>query len=139
LSESVLLEFAGMVLLCRNNATIINAHIKAGSNTGSDSLTRDPTRPGQSRWPGNPWPGSTSDACNQQYPSFQEESVNFLFSKFYDSAWYYRCLLWLLYGIGQTIIFLPCVFFPFFFFFYSRLISAAANWTSTILLHMVWP
>ena len=36
-----------MVLLCRNNATTINAHVKlkTGSNTGSDTLTRDPTRP----------------------------------------------------------------------------------------------
>jgi len=26
--------------------------------TGSDTLTRDPTRPGQSRWPGDLWPGN---------------------------------------------------------------------------------
>jgi len=31
--------------------------LKTGSNTGSDTLTRDPTRPGQSRWPDDPWPG----------------------------------------------------------------------------------
>jgi len=44
------------------------------------------------------------------------------------------------YVIGQTNIFLPCDFYllPFFFFF-PRLISAAADWMSTILPHMVWP
>jgi len=30
--------------------------IKTGSDTGSVTLTRDPTRPGQNRWPGDPWP-----------------------------------------------------------------------------------
>jgi len=40
-----------------------------------------------------------------------------------------------LYVIGQTIIFLPCDFFLFF----PRLISAAVDWMSTILCHMVWP
>jgi len=38
---------------------------------------------------------------------------------------------------GQAIIFLPCGFF--FLSFFSRLISAVAEWMSTILLHMVWP
>jgi len=28
---------------------------------------------------------------------------------------------------------------PFFFFFIHRLISAVADWMSTLLLHMVWP
>jgi len=42
-------------------------------------------------------------------------------------------LLWLLYGIGQAIIFCRG------FFFFPRLISAVAGWMSTILLHMVWP
>jgi len=28
--------------------------LKTASNTGSDTLTRDPTRPGQNRWPGDP-------------------------------------------------------------------------------------
>jgi len=46
-------------------------------------------------------------------------------------------ILWPPYGIGQTIIFLPCGFFLSFFF--SRLISAAADRMSTILPHMVWP
>jgi len=32
--------------------------LKTGSTTGwSDTLTRDPTRPGRNRWPGDPWPG----------------------------------------------------------------------------------
>jgi len=39
-----------------------------------------------------------------------------------------------LYGIGQTIIFLSCGFFLSFFF--PRLISAAADWMSTILRYM---
>jgi len=39
--------------------------------------------------------------------------------------------------IGQTIIFLPCGFFPSMFF--PRLISVATEWMSTILLHMAWP
>ena len=46
--------------------------------------------------------------------------------------------LWLPYGIGQTIIFLPCGFF-FFLLFLARLISAVADWMSAILPHMVWP
>ena len=39
-----------MVLLRRNTATI-NAHVKTKnrSNTGSDTLTRDPTRPDRAR------------------------------------------------------------------------------------------
>jgi len=47
-------------------------------------------------------------------------------------------LLWLPYGIGQTIIFLPCCFF-FFLLFLPRLISAVADWMSAIIPHMVWP
>jgi len=38
------------------------------------------------------------------------------------------------------IIFLPCGFFLLFiFFFIPRLISAVADWMSTILPHMMWP
>ena len=44
--------------------------------------------------------------------------------------------LWSPYGIGQTIIFSSCRLFVFFF---PRLISAVADWMSTILPHMVWP
>jgi len=42
---------------------------------------------------------------------------------------------------GRPLYFCPVVsfFFFFFFFFIPRLISAAADWMSTILLHMVWP
>ena len=50
--------------------------------------------------------------------------------------------LWSPYVIGQTIIFLPCSFFLSsicFFFFIPRLIPAATDWMSTILLHMVRP
>jgi len=45
-------------------------------------------------------------------------------------------LLWSPYRIGQTIIFLPCGFFLLSIFF-PRLISAAADWMSTILRHDV--
>ena len=46
--------------------------------------------------------------------------------------------LWLPYGIGQAIIFLPCGFFLLLSFF-PCLIPPAADWMSTILPHMVWP
>ena len=46
-------------------------------------------------------------------------------------------LLWPPYVIGQAIIFLPCGFFFLSIFFFRRLISAAADWMSTV--HMVWP
>ena len=45
--------------------------------------------------------------------------------------------LWSPYGIGQTIIFLPCGLF--FLSFFPRLISAATDWMPAILPHMVWP
>ena len=45
-------------------------------------------------------------------------------------------LLWSPYVIGQTIIFLPC---DYYLSFFPRLISAAVDWMSTILPHMVWP
>jgi len=51
-----------------------------------------------------------------------------------------RIFLWPPYGIGQAIIFLPCGFYlSFFFYIFPRLISAAADWMSTILRHMMWP
>ena len=50
-----------------------------------------------------------------------------------------ECLLWSPYGIGQTIIFSCCGLFFFFLSFFPRLISAAADWMSAILPHMVWP
>jgi len=49
------------------------------------------------------------------------------------------CLLWLPDVIGQAIIFLPCGFFYLSSIFFPRLISAVAEWMSTILLHLVWP
>ena len=49
-------------------------------------------------------------------------------------------LLWPPCVIGQAIIFLPCGFYlSSSFFFFPRLISAAADWMSTILRHLVWP
>jgi len=48
------------------------------------------------------------------------------------------CFLWPPYGIRQAIIFLSCGFFlSIFLFFFSHLISAAADRMSTILPHMV--
>jgi len=47
--------------------------------------------------------------------------------------------LWSLYGIRQTIIFSSCRLFFFLASFFPRLISAAADWMSAILPHMVWP
>jgi len=52
------------------------------------------------------------------------------------------CLLWPPYVIRQAIIFLPFGFYLLSFLsssFFPRLISAAADWMSTILPHMVWP
>jgi len=46
--------------------------------------------------------------------------------------------LWSPYGIGQTIIFSCCDLF-FLSSFFPQLISAAADWMSAILPHMVWP
>ena len=48
--------------------------------------------------------------------------------------------LWPPYGIGQTIyIFSCCGLFFFLLLFFRRLISAATEWMSAILPHMVWP
>ena len=51
----------------------------------------------------------------------------------------FHILLWMPYGLGQAIIFLPCGFFLLllsFYLFCPRLISAATDWMSIILLHM---
>ena len=80
---------------------------------------------------------------------------------FEDVLTNHQQFLWSPYGIRQTIIFLPCGFFfmaalcnrgaiiflPCSSFlsiylllsFFPRLISAATDWISTILLHMAWP
>ena len=47
-------------------------------------------------------------------------------------------LLWPPCVADADIIFLPCGFFLSIFFI-ARLISAAADWMSTILPHIVWP
>ena len=47
-------------------------------------------------------------------------------------------LLWSPYGIGQTIIFSCCGLFFLSSTFFPRLISAATDWMSTILRHMLW-
>ena len=48
--------------------------------------------------------------------------------------------LWSPYVIGRPYIFSCCgLFFFFFLLFFPRLISAAADWMSAILHHMVWP
>ena len=56
----------------------------------------------------------------------------------YFALWFVP--LWPPYGIGQAIIFLRCGFvYLLLSFFFPRLISAVADWMSTILTHMVWP
>jgi len=49
--------------------------------------------------------------------------------------------LWPPYVIGQAIIFLPQGFYLTLLSssFFPRLISAATDWMSTVLPHMVWP
>jgi len=47
--------------------------------------------------------------------------------------------LWPPYVIGGPLYFCPVVSFFFFFLFFPRLISAAVDWMSAILLHMAWP
>jgi len=56
------------------------------------------------------------------------------------------CFLWPPYVIGQAVKFLSCGLFFYLSIYLSirllvfpRLISAVADWMSTILLHMVWP
>jgi len=39
---------------------------------------------------------------------------------------------------GRPLYFCPVVSFFFYLFFFPRLISAAADWMSTILRHMMW-
>ena len=60
----------------------------------------------------------------------------------YHCVYVINCMFYVLlrlpYGIGQTVIFLPVVSF-YLCLFFPRLISAAADWMSTILRHMVWP
>ena len=51
----------------------------------------------------------------------------------------YKFLLWPPYVIRQAIIFLPCGFFLLLSSFFPHLISAVADWMSTILPHMMWP
>ena len=47
--------------------------------------------------------------------------------------------LWSPYGIGRPYIFSCCGLFFFLLLFFPRLISAAADWMSAILPHIVWP
>jgi len=57
------------------------------------------------------------------------------------ALFYLPIFLWSPYVIGQIIIFSSCDFFLLLLlsFFFPRLISAAVDWMSTILPHMVWP
>ena len=58
----------------------------------------------------------------------QVNSLDFVINRF----------LWSHYVIGQAIIFCPVISI-FLLSFFPRLISAAVDWMSTILPHMVWP
>jgi len=53
-------------------------------------------------------------------------------NSFITSGVIYGRIIMAAYVIGQAIIFLPCGFFFFFSFFFPRLISAVADWMSTI-------
>ena len=77
---------------------------------------------------------STSRIC----PGSLSES-NQLFSGPHISRKSTRNFLWPPYVIGQAVIFLPCGFFFYLLLlsFFPRLISAVADWMSTILPHMV--
>ena len=53
--------------------------------------------------------------------------------------WFLLLFLWPPYVIGQAIYIFTLTFVLLsFFFFFPRLISAVADWMSTILSHMVW-
>jgi len=51
---------------------------------------------------------------------------------------FFIALLWSPYVIGQPLYFCPVISI-FYLLFFPRLISAATDWMSTILLHMAWP
>jgi len=51
----------------------------------------------------------------------------------------FRQIIMAAYEIGQAIIFSSMVSAIFFFLLFPRLISAVADWMSTILPHTVWP
>jgi len=65
---------------------------------------------------------------------------HYIFALWFQYAFFYLLLMAALCNRG-AIIFLPCDFYlsSIFFLFFPRLISAAADWMSTILLHMAWP
>jgi len=51
----------------------------------------------------------------------------------------YLSILWPPYVIGGPLYFCPVVSFYLLLLLFPRLISAATDWMSTILLHMAWP
>ena len=91
----------------------------------------------------------TKDSCINTYYDWK-----LIFSNA-SSAWFLWDWLWSPYVIGHdhyifilfmaalwnrgAIIFLPCGYYLSFYLFFPRLISAAGDWVSTILPHMVWP
>ena len=69
--------------------------------------------------------------CSSYGRPMQQGGITFLPCSFFMAALCNR----------GAIIFLPCSFFPssFFYLFFPRLISAAVDRMSAILLHMAWP
>jgi len=70
------------------------------------------------------------------------KAVCWLLTKNVFTCFYYGLLLWPPYVIGGPLYFCPVVSFflsIYLLSFFPRLISAAADWMSTILLHMAWP
>ena len=68
--------------------------------------------------------------CNNVFVSVGKAVIQLLSEKM-------RLSLWPPCVADADIIFLPCGFFL--SFFIPRLISAVADWMSTILRHMTWP
>ena len=89
---------------------------------------------------GTPLPTRSRLLTSDHSVSLSFRSFVPLVSRFLDTPLLIRfeALLWSPYGIGQTVIFSFCRLFFFLLFFFRRLISAATDWTSAILPHMVW-
>jgi len=77
--------------------------------------------------------------CQRRVVSDVQPSLPYNAVRYFSWFTNVSSLLWPPYGIGQAIIFLPCGFFYLLLSFFPCLISAATDWISTILPHMMWP
>jgi len=90
-----------------------------------------------SHLPGELWLANDNDKqCSLYTGKFSEASYERSFNGHPMSLLHSGSNLWSPYVIGQTIYIFMLWFV---LLFLSRLISAAADWMSTILPHMVWP